>query len=592
MLKLDKYSKYLLYLTLLLVIVFILIPVVVGENSILSIHDNLDSNAGWGKMFKDNNLFFTLNSPTPSFDNLSSLYFMQINYSLYSAIFCFLPTFTAYLVNYYIAIIIGFISMFFLLKKIKVEDDFIAIIVSVTFALLPKFYWVTIAISSIPILIIMFLNILSQNTNFNPKNLFLIFFPFISSFAFVGIFALGIWFITSVIVSIRVKKINLNLFIIFLILCIGYIFVDLKLFYHALIIKEPLNRSIFSLGSNNVWSLFKTYFWDGYYHFASLQRKIIIPVLFLFLFLYSLTFIKTKFKVLFEDIEKKNIYIILFLLSIIIILSFISSLYDSTFIKSFLNIILPPLSGFNWGRFWILNIPLWYILFAVLISQINILLTKKWIGYIIILLQLVYVLFKPIPYNDNIKTWYNEVFHKTSIDKKMGIDESISKKIAGHSGDFISFRDFFDTELFKKIKEDIKYKQERVVAFGYHPSVLMYNGFHSVDGYNSIIPLRYMKKFGKLLEPEFLINPEAKEYYDNWGGRMYLYHDGFDFYEPKFEKPAAAVPLRVDMNMLKGDFNVKYILSRVKILDNDRLQFIGNYTHDKSIYTIYVYKVL
>jgi hypothetical protein len=592
MLRLNKNSKYLLYFILLLVIVFILFPVFIGENSLLWIHDNLDSNAGWAKMFKDNNLFFTLNTPTPSFGNLSSLYFMQINYSLYSAIFCFLPTFTAYLVNYYIAVTIGFISMFLLLKKIRVEDDFIIIIVSVTFAVLPKFYWAAMPISSMPILIIAFLNIVSKNTGFYPKSLLLIFFPLISSFTFVGIFALSIWLIASVIISIHSKKIKLNLFIAFFVLCIGYIFVELKLFYHALIVKEPLNRSIFSLGSNNVWSWFKTYFWNGYYHFPSLQRKLIIPVLFLFLFLYSLTFLKTKFEVLFEDIKKRNIFIIIFLLSIIILLSFIASLYDSIPIKSFLNSILPALSGFNWGRFWVLNIPLWYILFAVLISQINILLGKKWIGYIIVLLQLTYVLVTPIPYNDNIRTWYNELLHKTRIDKKIGIDKTISKKIAGGSGDFISFDDFFDTKLFEKIKEDIKYKGEKVVAFGYHPSVLMYNGFYTIDGYSSIIPLSYMRKFGKLLEPEFQVNPEAREYYDSWGGRMYLYHDGFDFYEPKLEKPTVDVPLRVDMNMLKKDFNVQYVLSRVKILANDRMQLIGSYTHDNSIYTIYVYKVL
>jgi len=123
MLKLKKKERYLLRVILLLVIVFLVFPAFIGENSIISIHDNLDSNAAWAKMIKDNDSFFTLNSPTPSFNNLSTLYFMQVNYSLYSAIFCLLPTFFAYMINYYIAIIVGFVSMLILLKRLGIEDD-------------------------------------------------------------------------------------------------------------------------------------------------------------------------------------------------------------------------------------------------------------------------------------------------------------------------------------------------------------------------------------------------------------------------------------------------------------------------------------
>ena len=594
MLKLKKKERYLLRVILLLVIVFLVFPAFIGENSIISIHDNLDSNAAWAKMIKDNDSFFTLNSPTPSFNNLSTLYFMQVNYSLYSAIFCLLPTFFAYMINYYIAIIVGFVSMLILLKRLGIEDDFIAVVISIIFAVLPKYYWSAVAISSIPILVITFLDIIKQNARFNKKYILLLFFPLISNFAFVGIFAIVLWLLVSIILLIRSKKININLFVAFFVLCTGYILVEFKLFYHALVIKEPLNRSIFALGDGNVLLWFKNYFLNGWYHFASLQRKIIIPFAFIFLLLYFLSFWVKRIKTQFENISRKNIHIILFLFCILISFSFIAALYENNSISTFVETVIPPLSGFNWGRIWVLNIPVWYILFALVAVQINAIFNKKWLGYTVVLLQLCYVLFFPTEYNDTIKTWYNEIVYKTGLDKVIHIDKTISKKFVYSSDDFISYKEFFDIELFNDIKHDIGYANENVVAFGYHPAVLMYNGFHTVDGYNSIIPLSYMRKFGKLLEPEFAVNPEMRDYYNSWGGRMYLYNGGADFYAPTRNKNPQPAALRVDMNILKDTFNVKYILSRPVITNAAvlKLHLVETYTHKNSIYTIHVYKVL
>jgi hypothetical protein len=78
--------------------------------------------------------------------------------------------------------------------------------------------------------------------------------------------------------------------------------------------------------------------------------------------------------------------------------------------------------------------------------------------------------------------------------------------------------------LFEEIKKDITYSNERVVAFGYHPSVLMYNGFNCIDEYNNAYPLSYMKKFRTLIAPELENNQKDREYYDSWGSRMYLYN--------------------------------------------------------------------
>lgn len=443
MFKLEKKEKYLLYSICLLVIIFLVFPVFVGEDSIISIHDNLDSNAGWAKMIKDSNSFFTLNSPTPSFNNLSSLYFMQINYSLYSALFCLLPTFTAYMINYYIAIIVGFVSMFILLKRLGIKDDFITVVISMCFAVLPKYYGSGIAISSMPVLLVVFLDIIRQNGGFNKKYILLVFFPLISNFAFVGIFAMGLWLLASIFVSIRARKININLFVAFFVLYIGYIFVEFKLFYHALLIREPLNRSIFNLTSGRVLYWFKNYFVNGFYHFGSLQKNIILPVCILFILLYGFSYVCKLIRQFFDQLAKDSVRLILCLVGSILLFSFIGGLYESKTVQSVISTVLPPLSGFNWGRTWILNIPLWYILFALVMLQLDNMFRRKWIAYTLVLLQLCYILLMPYPYNDTIKTWYNELFYKTGLDKVLHLDKRVTKKIADISDDFVSYKEFF-----------------------------------------------------------------------------------------------------------------------------------------------------
>jgi hypothetical protein len=150
--------------------------------------------------------------------------------------------------------------------------------------------------------------------------------------------------------------------------------------------------------------------------------------------------------------------------------------------------------------------------------------------------------------------------------------------------------EFYSEDLFTTIKDDIDYTDEKVVAFGYHPAVLMYNGFNCIDGYNNAYPLSYMQKFRTLIAPELEINKEAREYYDNWGGRMYLYNSELS-YEPTRNKDTLPTKLNIDMNVFWNDFDGRYILSRAEISNAGTLglDFVNRYFDEESIYTVYLY---
>ena len=49
------------------------------------------------------------------------------------------------------------------------------------------------------------------------------------------------------------------------------------------------------------------------------------------------------------------------------------------------------------------------------------------------------------------------------------------------------------------------------------------NDINIIDGYHSMYPLTYKIKFRKIIENELSENRTAKNYYDQWGSRVYAF---------------------------------------------------------------------
>ncbi|GHV88445.1 membrane protein [Spirochaetia bacterium] len=600
------------------VICFIFLPFIVfGRNMIITVHDNLDQ--FYYKMFHDNHLFFRFDAPTKSFEGLSTLYYSQLGYSFTSLLYSTLNDFVAYSLNYFFGVLFGFLSMYILLKKVLKLPQLLSLCVSVCYAILPVIPVWNIAVGTLPLIIVVFYYFASSNNiKFSWKILFVLIYPFFSFFATIGIFICAFWFIGTIIISVKNKKINPNLVVGFFVLCVGYVLVDLRLFYAMFVVKEPLNRAIFDLKPHDVISGLKTllrgfisYGGTGYYHATSLQRYIVLPIagmvsIFSFQKMFFLMreatgsmFDRWKKVLVQTDNKIKLLFILEFL---VVVFSGIAALYDSGIIDGFISKYIHILTGFNWGRIWIFNRVIWYIIFALCINcilQIDTItfsfhkksermvipaILPKIVSFIVIGLQFIYIACSPVSYNDQIRTWFNEVFIKTGIAKKIFPQREFNG--------FISYREFFSEELFAEIKKDIAYSDEKVVAFGYHPSVLMYNGFNCIDGYNNAYPLRYMQKFRTLIAPELETNEEARHYYDIWGGRMYLYNSELS-YQPMRNKNTSPVKLNIDMDVFINEFKGTYILSRAEITNAEALglNLVRRYYKEASIYTIHLYKI-
>jgi hypothetical protein len=283
------------------------------------------------------------------------------------------------------------------------------------------------------------------------------------------------------------------------------------------------------------------------------------------------------------------------------ILYCINALYYSRLMTGLIQRFFPLLQGFNWGRVWIFNRVLWYVVFALclqIILRFDFITVDIDIGHstekvkfsrflirlfagILVCSQIVYIAMdQESYYNNPVLTWRN--FAKIVVNKI--IPNSFSTFT-------LSYKEFFAKDLFDRIKSDISYSDERMAALGYHPSVLMYNGFNCIDGYNSAYPLSYMLKFRTLIAPELEVNGRRRNDYDSTGRRMYLYGSGLS-YEPTRNKDTSPVELNIDMEVFRNDFDGVYILSRAEISNNDELglDLVRRYYDDESIYTIYLYQ--
>jgi len=242
---LSKYKKLITPVNILvvLILVFSVVPLIIlGQNSIMTVHDSLDHVVPWAKMLKDNGLLLAIDSPTNQLGNMSTAYFTHITYDVYTVPFLFFDAFSAHLIGYIIYILLGYISMFILLNFLFSDDKYKSLIklISVSYALLPAIPNLWFSMASVPLIVFFFLKIKEMELQKLNKVVFLlVLYPFVSNFAITGFFVLSIWALSTIILWIWNRRININLLIGFLCLAIGYIIVDFKLFYVILFLREP-----------------------------------------------------------------------------------------------------------------------------------------------------------------------------------------------------------------------------------------------------------------------------------------------------------------------------------------------------------------
>lgn len=171
-------------------------------------------------------------------------------------------------------------------------------------------------------------------------------------------------------------------------------------------------------------------------------------------------------------------------------------------------------------------------------------------------------------------------------------------------GEHITYRTYFAEELFDQVKESIDEPVEsyRVGSIGISPSVTQLNGFNTIDGYLNIYPLDYKLKFRKVIERELAKNETARIYYDTWGSRVYLFIDeAWEQYLftatgwANFFSDEELVLQNVELNpeALKS-LDCKYLFSawEIKKPEQSGLRLLSTHEIEGYFFPVFVYQVV
>lgn len=558
---------------------YAIVPMIfLRENYCFTIWDELDQYASFAKIFKEKNLYFNRNTDLPIMGGING-YSLAYSYNLHDFACCVFGYIPGQILTRIVSVASGFFFMQLLLKRFAkntdaVENCFIYLL-SIAYAITPSATNREIAFGTLPGVVLLFLHFSEQNKASKLLPLaFMI--PFFSAFNAFLVFECGFWLVFTVFACIKNRRLNINLIAAFFLICLGASFFYPDFFYLALHANET-NRGLplRKLYSRSFKELFYSYFKDSQWHAPTYHKYILMPAI-LFGVVFSAGYYYSK-----KEPMSKGARIALLLLCLmfgyICFSTFVISLRESGFETGFLLI-----DGFNFGRLLSFNRFAWYVMFAGVFFLLPAGKRLTVIGCLVLMIQLCII-----------GTRYND-FLSTVADTNNSVISVIKRKfnIAPETAS-VTFKEFFSENLFDEIKNDIKYNGEGCAAYGFEPAVLHWNGFNSLDGYSSIHSMKWQNEFREIIAPALDAEPEPwyKDYYDCWGGRMYLFGElSTDVSRNKIVEPAK---LFINANAFKK-YGGKYVFSRSKISNAEDigLSFVKDYDSPDSLYHIWLYEAL
>ncbi|ULT56413.1 DUF6044 family protein [Neobacillus drentensis] len=555
---LDSENKSII-LAICLILLYVSPLFILGENAHIRVHDNLDSNIAWYKVLKNSGLLFGgINSVIPQVINGLPRNTFGTEFSGIEWLHHLFPSMLAYALSQTITRLFAFLGMYLLLKRHFVKKDEaypIRVWVSLAFALTP--FWPSGMLSTLgmPLALWAFMNIREGRYSWKEW-LTLILLPLYSSFVlgfFFFLFAMGLLWLRDLIVK---RKRNGVFFNSIVLMTVVYLLIEYRLVYSLVFPEAPTSRNEFVSSTLGFWHTIrlacKNYFL-GHTHVLTLHTLVIVPLSFLVIGMLW----KKKDR---NETDKRYLY--LFVINILL-----SVWYAFWFNKGWqpLKDRVSLLNTFNFARFHFLRPLIIYLMFAVgafILWQKG----KRWktLVNICLMVQLL-VLFCA--------------------------NDEIVYRVAGKP----SVQQFYATEQFKEISDYIgKPKSSyRVASIGIHPAIAQYNGFYTLDTYNNFYPLTYKHEFRKIIAGELDKSPTLKKYFDQWGGRCYLFVAELGkHYEFKKDSKVKIHHLQLNTDVFK-QMGGEYIFSAVPIMNanENNLELQKTFIQKDSAWKIYLYRV-
>ncbi len=574
-------KNWYMYLTGTLLLIQAAVFLVFRGESYFQIHDNLDLFMGHYEMLKKANLWFAHGANAPFLHGVSRDLFGS-EFNLYNLFYIILPTYWAYLAGYAAKIAIGMIG-FILLAKDIYQDRYenyrpLIIVIAAAYGMIPVFPTYGIAFTSVPLIVLFLRKLYCADTLKDriPWYIAVFCYPFISYFSYHGFFILSYMVLAVIILWIRDKHFPKSTFVSIVILSIGYVLFEYRLFGAMLGSDTVTIRTTMDHGDLTFAQAMKTAFDEfvnASFHSEDSHTYIVLGVVLVALVLINVGHVRAgKAKQIFSD--PVNLIMVWIIFNVLIF-----GLYQFAPFRHLFEMLVPPLTGFEFARTAYFNTFLWYAeLLLVCIrmydySKKNL----KLLANVIVTLAVLVVMFMPQVYNDFYYTCYNQAY----------------KVIKHKETSTVNYNEFYSAKLFEKVKAEIGYNGEWSASYGMHPAILNYNGIASVDGYLGMYAQEYKDKWTRVIEPAFPDSPSLSSYFLGWGARVNLISaDDENTYAPLRVMELNDTRLVANMDELKS-LDCKYIFSRIKFSNADEagVTLVGTFTDESSPYTIYVYEL-
>jgi hypothetical protein len=544
-----------------------------SKNTYIGIHDNLDIHIADYQILKLNNAFFSQNATVPLLGGIDRNFLLSEFY-LYSVLYMLFPNFVAYIIGYFLKIFIALFSGILLGKDILKEKyhqyEWIVVLGSFIYGLLPLYPAFSFAFASIPLLVFLLRKIMNKEGKIYYLLLFI--YPALSYFTFFGPFIVGYIFIYFIYKTIKDKKINLQLLLSMLLISVSFTLIEYRLFLIIFSSDQATIRDEMVIGNYSFTQIIATIndvFINNMFHCNDLHKYVVLPIVLVsFLFINIRHLIKKEYVYFIHDPFNLIFYFIIFN-------CIIYGLYYCEPVRSLFETIFSPLKGWQFNRTLFFNPFLWYL--EIIIIAIRLTKRFKVLPRIMMLLVMLSIIGTQSLYND----FYNTVY------------VNAWEFVKSTESETLSYGDFYSASLFEEIKNDINYKGEYAVAYGFHPAVLSYSGISTLDGCLSYYYQSYKNSFRKIIAPTLDESEIARKYYDEWGARAYIFSRTVDsIWSPEKTKNVEDKRLLIDTDAFK-ELNGKYIFSRIEISNADELglKLVNQYSNDDSPYTIWLYSI-
>ena len=630
-----KYRKNILLpiLGIILISLITLPYFILGENSYVQVHDQMD---GEILNYIYQAKYLLKSQVIPEFMNGMTKTSMLPPAPFGVLFYLIFQPFQAFALMHFFLLITGFLGMYLLLRKYGIRLE-VCLITAVLFCYIPFYPVYGLAILGQPLLILCFWNLLEKK-NSVISTLGIALYAGFSSLALVGYawVVSGILFILYLIIKKKVtlvKRASLGV-----ITLLGvYILTNIEL------LTSTFSKSGFATHreemkllpwENLLGAVRDLLFTGGSY--APVYGKFLFPVT-LMLLIVILLLVRTKKAS--KKLREQGRLIATLLGTIFVGICF-CTLWTSSFVLTIRQSLGGSLAYFQADRiYWIFPF-IWVVILALdldcLLEMSNMkIITKSmeanshmnskplfsFTRTIIIILAGIlflvqgYQIAKDSTLNINARLLLVDGYHKITWkslymeDVFDDIKEAINKQEASQTANDHETNQIIDTETNLLANEDASLANDlhtnanseqyqntySVVSLGIYPSIPLYNGFTCADGYSNNYSLDYKHQFRKIMANELLKNEEAKRYFDDWGNRLYLVSSKYGFNSLLQKGQGYEFSnLAFDMNAMR-ELGIRYIFSAAPIVDANELGMTllsgSPFSSDTAYYEVWVYQI-